>query len=135
LTDGDRPLAARGIAARRIRLARARMDSVRDLARLFLHLQRLVGEATLAMTAAELRNTLPEEAQITFLDHLPAGWFVVSVGPWFEACDGIWIALVTDIDPDERPGGVANTFVRIPGEHFDYESACAAFEDMAATRH
>jgi hypothetical protein len=73
-----------------------------------------------------------------FLDRPLPGWFVLDVMRW-QARKSDWVALMIDFDPDDfrnrnrSPSG--SCWVRIPGEHRDWESAWDALEDMMAMRH
>jgi hypothetical protein len=73
-------------------------------------------------------------------DSPPLGWFVLDVMRK-ESRSRDWVALMTNAPRDElksfwaarRP--VRECWVRIAGKHRSRDAACAAFEDMRATRH
>jgi hypothetical protein len=75
-----------------------------------------------------------------YLDHPPAGWFVLDVlRERSRSWD--WGVLMVDYDPDHieslftRSAPPRSCFVRIPGKHRDRDAAWDAFEAMTATRH
>jgi hypothetical protein len=90
-----------------------------------------------------------------YLDHPPAGFFVLDVMQKEERSRD-WVALMVDVHPDDlktctcdfpalfyvnpkdyRPGGrtAQQRWLRIPGKHRDRDAAWDALEDMIATRH
>jgi hypothetical protein len=78
---------------------------------------------------------------IETLDHCPDGdWWVLDV---MRAKSRVWDwnALMIDVEPDDfrerRPGSdkARSCWLRIPGKHRNRDAACAALEDLIATRH
>jgi hypothetical protein len=74
--------------------------------------------------------------QITYLDHLPAGWFVLDVMR-AKGRTRDWVALAIDADPDDyrayRIHTVRQAWVRIPGKYRNRDAACDALEAMIAS--
>jgi hypothetical protein len=74
---------------------------------------------------------------IEYLDRPPPGWHVLDILRTRER--GRWCAYMVDFDPDTSiwPPRSARRrcWVRIPGKHRSRALACAALDDMLATRH
>ncbi len=98
------------------------------------------------------------KTDLPYLDRLPAGWHVISVGRAgpIKSRKWDWVAFVIDVHPDElkncrcrmawlyvdpkdyrpEPGRVAQeAWLRIPGKHRNEDAAWVALEDMLETRH
>jgi hypothetical protein len=72
---------------------------------------------------------------LEWVERPPAGWFVLDVMRR-EACKWDWVALMVDIDPDDREYRAAREcWVGIPGKHRNRDAAWDALENMMATRH
>jgi hypothetical protein len=77
---------------------------------------------------------------IEYLDRPPFGWFPFTVmrKEWRK---WDWVVVMIDVPPDDyvahrvATGTVRSAWVRIPGKHRNKDAACAALEDMIATRH
>ena len=82
----------------------------------------------------------PSSTTVEYLDHAPAGWFVLDVLRKASRKRN-WVALMIDMHPEDfkkyRHGvrKAQSGWVLIPGKHKNLDDAWDALENLIATRH